>query len=129
MNLFFFTCPFFEEHLCQDVSEQEHLLRHPSSWPSSWSCCFQLLQHKGEHKVKETRKPIVAQSQYLGNALRRKMYIYVYQYQNPLSGCLLFMTNLFVFIGPRCPWGPIYGSGPMSVTPTPFADLTDVTLA
>ena len=37
------------------------------------------------------------------------------------------------FIGPRCPGGPIYGSGPMSVSPsvrpTPFADLTDVTLA
>ena len=31
-----------------------------------------------------------------------------------------------VFVGPRCPWGPIYGSG----SETPFADLTDdVTLA
>ena len=34
-----------------------------------------------------------------------------------------------VFIGPRCPWGPIYGSKPMSVTARGFADLTDVTLA
>ena len=33
-----------------------------------------------------------------------------------------------LFIGPRCPWGPIYGSGPMSVQDY-FADLTDVTLA
>ena len=39
------------------------------------------------------------------------------------------MTRYKFFIGPRCPWGPIYGSGPMSVRPTPFADLTDVTLA
>ena len=23
-----------------------------------------------------------------------------------------------IFIGPRCHWGPIYGSGPMSVTPS-----------
>ena len=21
-----------------------------------------------------------------------------------------------IFIGPRCPWGPIYGSGPMSLS-------------
>ena len=34
-----------------------------------------------------------------------------------------------IFIGPRCPWGPIFGSGCPSVRPTPFADLTDVTLA
>ena len=34
----------------------------------------------------------------------------------------------FIFIGPRCPWGPIYGSGP-SVRHRAFADLTDVTLA
>ena len=35
-----------------------------------------------------------------------------------------------IFIGPRCPWGPIYGSGCLSVSlsPRPFADLTDVTL-
>ena len=30
-----------------------------------------------------------------------------------------------IFIGPRCPWGPIYGSW----YPTWFADLTDATLA
>ena len=34
-----------------------------------------------------------------------------------------------IFIGPGCPWGPIYGSGPMSVSHRLFADLTDVTLA
>ena len=34
-----------------------------------------------------------------------------------------------VFIGPRCPWGPIYGSACLSLTPRPFANLTDVTLA
>ena len=37
-----------------------------------------------------------------------------------------------IFIGPRCPWGPIYGSGPMSVTDCLqdyVANLTDVTLA
>ena len=33
-----------------------------------------------------------------------------------------------MFIRPRCPWGPIYGSKCLQVT-TPFADLTDVTLA
>ena len=37
-----------------------------------------------------------------------------------------------IFIGPRCPWGPIDGSWPMSVRHSVqvfFADLTDVTLA
>ena len=34
-----------------------------------------------------------------------------------------------IFIGPRCPWGPIYGSGSLSLSLTPFADMTDVTLA
>ena len=34
-----------------------------------------------------------------------------------------------VFIGPRCPWGPIYGSACPSVRPRPCVDLTDVTLA
>ena len=33
------------------------------------------------------------------------------------------------FIGPRCSWGPIYGSGCLSLTRTPFWNLTDVTLA
>ena len=36
---------------------------------------------------------------------------------------------LHVFIGPRCPWGPIYESGCLSLTGRAFADLTDVTLA
>ena len=35
---------------------------------------------------------------------------------------------LTIFIGPRCPWGPIYGSGCLSLIPRGFADLTDVTL-
>ena len=42
---------------------------------------------------------------------------------------------LVFFIGPRCPWGPIYGSWCPSVRPSVrpsvqdyFADLTDVTL-
>ena len=34
-----------------------------------------------------------------------------------------------LFFGPRCPWGPIYGSWCQSVHPRLFADLTDVTLA
>ena len=34
-----------------------------------------------------------------------------------------------LIIGPRCPWGPIYGSASLSLTTTPFADLTDVALA
>ena len=37
------------------------------------------------------------------------------------------------FIGPRYTWGPIYGSASLSLTDwlteTPFANLTDVTLA
>jgi len=36
------------------------------------------------------------------------------------------------FIGPRCPWGPIYGSGSLKLTHSLSylcADLTDVTLA
>ena len=37
------------------------------------------------------------------------------------------MVEKHIFIGPRCPWGPIYGSGPMSVQDY-IADLT-VTLA
>ena len=35
----------------------------------------------------------------------------------------------WIFIGPRCLWGPIYGFECLSQTETPFADLTDVTLA
>ena len=38
-------------------------------------------------------------------------------------------SKFVIFIGPRYPWGPIYGSGPMSVTHRLFADITDVTLA
>ena len=34
-----------------------------------------------------------------------------------------------LFIGPRCPWGPIYRSGSLSLTEPLCADLTDVTLA
>ena len=41
--------------------------------------------------------------------------------------CRRFRTSFF--IGPRCPWGPIYGSASLSQTELPCADLTDVTLA
>ena len=41
---------------------------------------------------------------------------------------LQMMSTVTLFIGPRCPWGPIYGSGSLSLIPRPFADLTDVTL-
>ena len=34
-----------------------------------------------------------------------------------------------LFIGPRCPWGPIYTWQCLKLTERPFADLTDVTLA
>ena len=34
-----------------------------------------------------------------------------------------------IFIGPRCTWGPIYGSRSLSLSKRRFADLTDVTLA
>ena len=43
--------------------------------------------------------------------------------------CLIISLSSVIFIGPRCPWGPIYGSGPMSVSHRLFAGLTDVTLA
>ena len=33
-----------------------------------------------------------------------------------------------LFISPRYTWGPIYGSGSLSLSPRGFADLTDVTL-
>ena len=39
------------------------------------------------------------------------------------------MNHTSIFIGPRCPWGPIYGSGCLLVSLRPCADLTDVTLA
>ena len=42
------------------------------------------------------------------------------------------VTHTTIFIGPRCPWGPIYGSWCQSVSQSlqeVFADLTDVTLA
>ena len=38
-----------------------------------------------------------------------------------------FRTQL-IFIGPRCPWGLIYGSGSLKLRTRGFADLTDVTL-
>ena len=39
------------------------------------------------------------------------------------------MQHLKVNIGPKCPWGPIYGFGSLKQTEPRFADLTDVTLA
>ena len=48
-------------------------------------------------------------------------------------GDALMSARSCLFIGPRCPWGPIYGSGCLSLTHSltelPCADLTDVTLA
>ena len=41
-------------------------------------------------------------------------------------------SHMYIFIGPRCPWGPIYGSGSLKLTHSLSylcADLTDVTLA
>ena len=41
--------------------------------------------------------------------------------------CITFNLSLvMLFIEPRCTWG-IYGSGCLSLTHLPFADLTDVT--
>ena len=48
--------PFFylpEEHLGQDVSDQEHLLLHSPSRPSCQSCCFQLLHHEGGQQIRD----------------------------------------------------------------------------
>ena len=46
-----------------------------------------------------------------------------------MSAFDLFRGGFYtVFIGPRCPWAPIYGSACLSVSTRPFADLTDVTL-
>ena len=43
---------------------------------------------------------------------------------------LSIITNhKFIFIGSRCPWGPIYGFASLKLSKTPFANLTDVTLA
>ena len=42
---------------------------------------------------------------------------------------LSFLKSVNIFIGPRCLWGPIYGSGSLKLSLRPFADLTDVTLA
>ena len=39
------------------------------------------------------------------------------------------MQCFSIFIGPRYTWGPIYGSRCLKLTPRPFADLTDMTLA
>ena len=41
--------------------------------------------------------------------------------------CIFEALRVF-FIGPRCPWGPIYGSGSLKLRMRRFADLTDVTL-
>ena len=47
---------------------------------------------------------------------------------NPCIWCLMFGIWFLVFIGPRCPWGPIFGSGCHSVRDL-SENLTDVTLA
>ena len=43
----------------------------------------------------------------------------------------LYLAGLhdILFIGPRCPWGPIYGSWSLKLTTRLCWDLTDVTLA
>ena len=41
---------------------------------------------------------------------------------------ILSSSYLYLFIGPRCLWGPIYGSGCLKLT-IPCADLTEETLA
>ena len=49
-----------------------------------------------------------------------------------LLWCFVILSSpalLLIFIGPRCPWGPIYGSWCPSVSTRLFADLIDVTLA
>ena len=33
---------------------------------------------------------------------------------------LTFIIGEWFFIGPRCPWGPIYGSGCLSLSEGPF---------
>ena len=40
----------------------------------------------------------------------------------------VYCETFSIFIGPRCPWGPIYGSWSHSIQDY-VADLTDVTLA
>ena len=42
---------------------------------------------------------------------------------------VLNVVLMLILIGPRCTWGPIYGSGLSKSVRHIFADLTDVTLA
>ena len=57
-----------------------------------------------------------------------KQWIYPFPYF--FSGTIsIFFFSLHIFIGPRCPWGPIYGSWCHWLTDRLFVDLTDATLA
>ena len=57
-----------------------------------------------------------------------KQWIYPFPYF--FSGTIsIFFFSLHIFIGPRCPWGPIYGSWCISIHTRLCWDLTDVTLA
>ena len=47
-----------------------------------------------------------------------------------------FLNNIFtrnfpptIFTGPRCLWGPVYGSRPLYLTTTPLWNFADVTMA
>ena len=70
---------------------------------------------------------------YFSPSLSEKKVILVgYDYENYFSHTYREFSKSrchenYVFIGPRCPWGPIYGSGSLSLRDV-FADLTDVTL-
>ena len=66
-----------------------------------------------------------------------------WRWHRAMKTCIVFLVPIFltpqlaqvqfihalVFIGPRCPWGPIYGSWSLKLTERLCADLTDVTLA
>ena len=45
-----------------------------------------------------------------------------------LARVIIHVHDYPIFIGPRCPWGPIYGSASLKLRDL-VADLTDVTLA
>ena len=46
----------------------------------------------------------------------------------PTKLIVMICCLMVIFIGPRCTWGPIYGSGCLKLSTRAFADLTDVTL-
>jgi len=46
-----------------------------------------------------------------------------------VPGHIIHKGKILIFIGPRCPWGPIYGSGCLKLSELPLWNLTDMTLA